>query len=270
MNFRIYLAFFLLFITTSGYTTKNINVVSLSPSLTKMIYLLESQDNLVGCTEFCDIPEEDEKNIVASQMNVNVEKILSISPDLVITTKLTSARYIETLKKTGVNTRVLGTPESFVELCDQFIKIGKLIGKEDLAVSIIEQQKSRLARLQQKIPDNDNPEIFMQLGVKPLFTVIPGTFMNDYINLSGGVNIASDLTKGTITRETVLTRDPDVIIIVLMGMVGEEEKQNWKSYSGLRAAEKDKIFMIDEDKACSPTPVTFVDTVEEIIDLMYN
>jgi iron complex transport system substrate-binding protein len=40
------------------------------------------------------------------------------------------------------------------------------------------------------------------------------------------VNIASDLTRGAITRESVIIRNPDIIFIVTMGIAGEEEKKN--------------------------------------------
>ena len=248
---------------------ENKRIVSLTPSLTNMVYLLDGQDNIVGSTAFCDKAIEDGKKVVASQMSVNIEKILNINPDYIITTKLTSYKDIERLRLTGLNVKVFDVASSFDELCDQFIQIGSLIGKKNHAKTIIDNQIKRLNKLQSKIVYNDKPEIFMQLGVKPLFTVISGTFMNDYISLSGGKNIASDFKRGTITRENVLIRDPDVIIIVMMGLTGEEEKQNWKRYSNLKAVKNNKIFIIDDDKACSPTPVTFVDTLEEIIGLIY-
>ena len=62
------------------------------------------------------------------------------------------------------------------------------------------------------------------------------TFMNDFITFAGGENIASDLTRGTITRESVLLRNPDVIVIVTMGILAEEEKDRWASSKQLNAA----------------------------------
>ncbi len=243
-------------------------IISLSPSLTKMIYLLEADDQLVGRTSFSNAAGED-KEVVASQMNVNTEKIVSMKPDLVITTDLTPAREIRALREVGVEVRVLDLPVSFDALCDQFVEMGRLTGKETEAAAIVDREKARLERLRETIPGDSEPRIFMQLGAKPLFSAIPETFMNDYIRLAGGVNIVSDVTQGSISRESVLIRDPEVILIVMMGLTGREEKQNWQSYPGLSAAENNKIFLIDEDQTSSPTPVTFVNAVEEIIDLIY-
>jgi iron complex transport system substrate-binding protein len=112
--------------------------------------------------------------------------------------------------------------------------------------------------------------VFFELGAKPIFTVIPNTFMDDYISFAGGENIASDLKSGTITRESVLARNPDVIFIVTMGIVGTDEKSTWGKYKDISASKAGKIFIVDSNKACSPNPVIFVDVVEQIITLMYK
>jgi iron complex transport system substrate-binding protein len=53
-----------------------------------------------------------------------------------------------------------------------------------------------------------------------------------------------------------------------MGIVCSEEKKVWQSYREMSAAKNKKIFIIDSDLACTPTPVTFVRTLEEVIKLM--
>ena len=55
-----------------------------------------------------------------------------------------------------------------------------------------------------------------------------------------------------------------------MGIVGNEEKNVWESYSTLNAARNKKIFIIDSNDACTPTPVTFVKTLERVINLIYS
>lgn len=269
MKYRLYLISVFFFCSVVAVNSQPKSIISLTPSLTKMIYLLEGEDNLIGCTDFCEPAKADGKEIVASQMSVNIEKIFSMDPDVVITTTLTSSRDIEALNNLGLNVKTFTSPRSFNSLCEQFMEIAELVGREDYGKKIIDREKQRLDSLQQLIPQSKEPRIFMQLGVKPLFSVTRGTFMSDYIKFAGGVNIADGMSKGTITRETVLVRNPDVILIVLMGLVGKEEKQNWQNYRGLKAAENDKIYLVDADKACSPTPVTFVDTVEEIIKFVY-
>jgi ABC-type Fe3+-hydroxamate transport system, periplasmic component len=94
--------------------------------------------------------------------------------------------------------------------------------------------------------------------------------MNDFITKAGGVNIATDITTGTITRENVLLKNPDAIVIVTMGIVGIEEKATWEKYTTLTATKNGKIFTVDPYKSCGPNPVTFVDVVEELITKLYK
>ena len=235
-----------------------------------MIYLLNAQDQLVGCTSYCDIAKKDNKPIVASAIEVNVESVIVQKPDMVIATSITKPSTIEAIKKVGIKVLVLSTPKTFHEICTQLIEVGKMAGKEKIARDIVNKQEQRLTLLQQKIPKGEHPKVFMQIGAKPIFTVLSNTFMDDFITYSGGQNIASDLTHGTMTRESVLLRNPDVIIIATMGITSEDEKKSWAAYGNINAIKKGKVFMIDSSQSCGPTPVDFADLIEVLIKQIYN
>jgi ABC-type Fe3+-hydroxamate transport system substrate-binding protein len=245
-------------------------IVSLAPSLTNMLYLLEEKNELIGCTSYCEQAKKDGKEVVASAVEVNVEKVFLLKPDLVLTTTLTKHTTIESLQKLGIKVSVFTYPASFNGICQQLMEVAKLTGKQVLAKSIIEKQQIRLNLIKQKVPKGKKPKIFFEIGAKPLYTVIPNTFMDDYITYVGGENIAADLKSGNVTRESVLLRNPDVIIIVTMGVVGAEEKTTWSNYVNISAAKNGKIFVIDSDKACSPNPVTFIDTLEQLMTMLYK
>ena len=246
-------------------------IISLAPSLTKNLYLLHAEDLLVGCTSYCTLQSGTDAEVVASAIQVNYEKAVMLKPDLLITTSLTKPKTIETFKKLGVEVLVFDSPQSFDEICQQFIELGKKIGKEALAQKIIADSKSRIEKIEQQVPvGKPKQKVFMQIGANPLFAVVPDTFMNDFIRLSGTQNIASDLSVGSINREMVLVSNPDVIIVVLMGSLGAEEKDRWEEFEALSAVQKDQVFIVDADKTCSPTPVSFVEALDDIINLIYQ
>jgi iron complex transport system substrate-binding protein len=68
-----------------------------------------------------------------------------------------------------------------------------------------------------------------------------------------------------MTRESVLMKNPDVIIVATMGGFGEEEKKIWESYAVLKAAVNNKIFLIDSETSCSPTPVNFAKAFADVV-----
>ena len=239
-------------------------IVSLAPSLTKNVYYLESQRKLVGCTSYCEMAKPDNKEIVASAVNVNIEKVVSLKPDLILVTTITNPETIEQIKKFGISVEVFPTPKSFEEICNQFMQIGSLLGKKTKAEEIIRDTRSRVDSIKKQFMGKEQPKVFFQIGAKPLFTVIPETFMNDYITFVNGQNIVTETKRGTIARESVIARNPDYIFVTTMGIMGEEETKVWKTFSNINATKNDHVFIIDSDLACTPTPVTFIQTLEII------
>jgi len=245
-------------------------IISLAPSLTKNLYLLGAEHLLVGCTNYCHLQSETDAEVVASAIQVNYEKAVILKPDLVITTDLTKAKTIDTFKKLDVEVLVFKNPTSFAEICEQFILLGEKVGKKELAENIIEDAKKRMDAIKAKVPiDSRKQKIFMQIGANPLFAVVPETFMNDFIDFSGTENIFSDLSMGSVNRETILVRNPDIIVVILMGTMGTDEKNRWEAFENLSASKKNQVFTMNADNACSPTPLSFVTALDELIGLIY-
>jgi len=263
------LLFLLSFLFAQGQTPKRI--ISLAPSLTKSLYMLGAEDLLVGCTSFCTLENPDDAEIVASAVKVNLEKAMLLKPDLILISSLTSPETTRTFEKLGVETMYFPYPKSYEEMCQYMLRLGEKIGRKDLAVRLVAQSRERLARVMALVPKTDHkPRIFMQIGANPLFTVVPNTFMQDFIDFSGCENIAGDLEIGSITREGVLVRNPDIIFVILMGSVSADEKDKWESYASLNAVKNHKVFVLDSEKTCSPTPLDFIDALEQMIGLIYN
>lgn len=273
---RISLFIISLIILVSCNTTTNkqhvnndagLRIVSLAPSITKELEDLNMDENIVGVTSYCAISATNEDLIIGTATDVNIEKILLLNPDMVFATGLTKESNINSLRNNGITVYQIPKLQSFDDICKQFIKLGELVGKVELAQSIVDKSIFKIDSLKSLIPlNNEKLKIFIQIGAKPLFTVIPNTFMNDYITFSDCENIAADLDKGTITRESILQRNPDVIFIVTMGIVGNEEKQKWETYKELSAIKNKKIFIIDSNLACTPTVLSFTETLEQIIE----
>jgi len=255
---KILITFLLALFSIFGFSQNVKKVISLAPSITENIYLLGAEDKLVGCTSYCKQAVADGIEQIGSTVNVNIEKIFALQPNLVLAMQLTKFQDVEALKKLGIKVELLPTPKSFDEICDQIIYIGELIGSEETAQTIIGKTKHTVDSLKHlclQIPESS--KIFFQLGANPIFTVLENTFMNDYILFCNGENIANGMTKGTMTRESVLVKNPDIIIVATMGGFGKEEQKIWQSYKGIKAAKSRKIFLINSDTSCSPTPVNF-------------
>ncbi|MGV8962565.1 MAG: ABC transporter substrate-binding protein [Candidatus Saccharimonadaceae bacterium] len=262
MNKKIIISLLFLLCLPVIFAQSYKRIISLAPSLTQSLYYLEAQNKLVGRTSYCVAAENDNVQIVATAVRLNMEKAIAMKPDLVLVLGLTDAQDIETLRKFGIKVEVFESPKSFNDICNQFIQLGELVGKSSKAKQIVAESKTKINVIQEQQKGKPSPNIFFQVGSNPLFTVTPNTFMDDYILLMGGKNIAHDLTKGIIGREFVVAKNPDYIFICTMGIAGEQEAKVWKSYTSINAVKNKHIYSIEADLACQPTPITFVQTME--------
>lgn len=245
-------------------------IVSLAPSMTEELYLLRAEDNLVGNTTYCVTPPAARyKKKVGAITKIDLEKIVSLKPDLVLATSLTNPKTIQKLRDLGIEIRIFPAPKNFTSLCGQFLELGKAIGKEADAKEIIAAAEGKVAAIKARTAALIKPKVFIEIGAKPLFTANRDFFINDFVGLGGGMNIAEDSKIGTYSREEVLRQNADVILIVTMGLAGEKEKEAWQKFKTLNAVKHDRIHVIDSRKICSPTPVTFVETLEEITMLLH-
>jgi iron complex transport system substrate-binding protein len=242
-------------------------VISLAPSITKQIYLLEAQDRLAACTTYCKIAQD--KPRVGTALEVNVEEIVSLKPDLVLTTPLTNPRAIQKLRNLKTQVIELPIPKNFDELSKQFLELGRIVGKEARAKGIVEEASKRVKSIRDKVEGLPKPKVFLQLGAKPIFAATRDSFTSDFIELAGGINILGDSKSGLYSKEKVLEQNPDVILIVTMGIVGKSEKRMWEQYPVINAVKNNRIHIIDSDQVCSPTPSDFATALQEIAGILH-
>ncbi len=245
-------------------------IISLGPTITEKLYLLGAQDRLVGVTTYCERPPEAlAKEKVGNVTQVNIEKIVELKPDLVIATSLTERRAVLGFKRLGIRVIVFNEPGSYGEMNRQFLELGEIVGREREAEGIVKTTERRVDVIKKRVEGLPRPKVFIQLGAKPLFAATKDSFVNDFIELAGGTNIAREAKTGFYSREEVLRQDPDIIIIVLMGAATGNEKKGWQKFRALKAVRNDKIFVMDPYRICSPTPRTFVDALEEMVKALH-
>jgi len=127
-------------------------IVSLGPVNTENVYLLGADDRLVANTSYCVRPiAAKDKEKIGSVMQVSVEKIISLHPDLVLATGLTPPQQVKKLEDIGIRVVRFKQPASFIEICDLFLQLGRLLGLEDRAQQIVAQARSEVELLQGRI-----------------------------------------------------------------------------------------------------------------------
>jgi iron complex transport system substrate-binding protein len=170
----------------------------------------------------------------------------------------------------GIRVEVFLPPRDFQALCDNFSQIAHMVGRKQKAREIIQQAERELATIKGKVKGMSKPRVFVQIGEKPLVAAGGDSFIDDFVAFAGGVNIAREVKTSVYSREEVVRKNPDIIIIARMGMAGEREKAAWVEYKTIRAVQTKRIYTVDPYRFCSPTPLSFVEQVRELVRLFHE
>jgi len=246
-------------------------IVSLAPSNTEILFALGLDDKVVGVTEYCNYPQAAKtKPKVGGFSTVDIEKVVSLEPDLVLATQIHGKTVIPALEKLGLTVIAL-TPRSLHEVLDSITLVGKITGQSREASKLINNLRTRIEAVADKIrtlSPNQRPRVFYVTWHDPLMTAGTGTLTDNVIDSAGGQNIAFDISGDkTINLETVIYRDPQVIV-ASVGM-GTGEDLPWQyvrtepRLKNTQAILNGRIYKIDGDLIHRPGP-RIVDALEQM------
>ena len=198
-------------------------VVSLSPAVTEIMFALGAQDLLVGRTDFCVYPPEAEHiPSIGGISNLNIERILSLKPDLVVSGSMVGKKVTDQMDAMGTPMVCVIEKPHFDALYDNILAIGRLVDKEHEADSLnalLHDRVNALVDSNHAIPQSHNPaippKVYYVVGFGPAgnFTAGGNTFINDIIRMAGGRNIAEDVEGWSYSLEALVKADPDYIIV---------------------------------------------------------
>lgn len=274
-----------------------IRIVSLSPSITYNLQQMGADSCIVGRTSFCPPPQEgNSSEIVGNVLEANLEKILTLQPDIVFCMVFTQAKVQERLEDLGIEVKDFRTPKSFDEICEQAMEIGRLAGMETQAETLVERERAEVDRIsrrfmvkQEETTENEaglsgsengrKPEAakalngartFFQIGSDPVFPVIEGTFMNQYLEFLGLDNIVKDYKGNGISQEYVVAAAPQIMFISQMSGLGSKIAEDWKRFGNIPAVRDGYLFLVNDNEACCPTPLFFRKTIQYMAQCLEN
>ncbi len=194
-----------------------LRVVSLSPAVTEMVYALHADSLLVGRTDFCNYPDE----VVAIPSvggisNLNVERVVSLKPDVVISGSMVTQRAVEQLEKLGVPVVCVLEKRCYNGLYDNISAIGRLIGCSDEAAALCRTLQEQLQMLVETVNNVDSlPALYYVIGFGSggNFTAGGNSYINDIISYSGCRNLAADIEGWSYSLECLIAQDPDYVLI---------------------------------------------------------
>jgi len=234
-------------------------IISLAPSVTESLYELGMDEQLIANTTFCS-DRKIKKEKIGTFTEPNIEKIISLKPDLIIATKEGNNKtVVEKMIRLKLPVYVMETVSDFEDICNNFQSLADFLGKTETATKIIVDIKQEINSVYKK-SETKAETVFWEVGANPLFTVGKQSYINDYNKFIGIKNVFCDIDMRypNISIEAVMEKNPDIIILVNMGDISNKEIKRWNKYKTINAVKNKKIFMLNASDIFTPTPKTFL------------
>jgi len=228
-------------------------VVSFSPAITAMLFQMGLDDHLVGVTTYCDVPQEMGIPVVGSQLNIRAEPILLVEPDLLLTQ--TSPKRFETLAKLKAGLQVEYIKiETLTDIADTLARIAALLGQPEKGIEAREQFLAKLQAVRDCVAGRARPRVIFLMGYHDPATAGTATFINELIDVGGGVNAAAEKYDGWKSTgvESVLKLEPDVIVCQTKPAEADGAKRYWQELT--RSADRPvRVYIVTDDRWTIPT-----------------
>lgn len=204
-------------------------IVCLVPSLTETLFHLGLDSEVVGITRFCVHPREWflSKKRIGGTKDFRIEDIRSLRPDLIIANKEENTlEGIEELEKE------FPIWVSDIQSIDDAIKaleeLGNLTGKTKRGLELSE----RVGEKWQNIPPMTNKALdcLYFIWKKPWMTAGNDTFIHSVLEFLGLNNLIQNGRYPTISINSELPRDPEIILFSSEPFPFKEEHfEEWQS-----------------------------------------
>jgi len=248
-------------------------IISLAPSITEILFALGLNEEIEAVTDFCDYPEAVSKRPrVGGFINPNIEKIVSLKPDLIIAIRDGNRMgTIDRLNELAFPVYVVD-PKSFDGVITTLQNIGDIVGRQENSKNIVNEIKAKrekTAILTRSLP---RPKVFFQIGYLPMITVGKGSLADELIRLAGGRSISENesLNYPPYNIEIVVQKAPEIIIMSSM-----ESKRNysglikmWQNWKSIPAVKRNAIHIVDSNIVDRPTP-RIVEGLEAMLRIIH-
>lgn len=238
-------------------------IVSLAPSNTEILFTLGLGDKVVGVTEYCDFPSEAlQKEKVGGFTDVDIEKVITLNPDLILAEDIHKQEVIPALEQLGFSVIAL-VPHNLQEVMDSIVLIGDITGTRQKADQIVDDMEHRIKAITDKtdgLTEAEKTRVLYVIWHEPIMSVGTDTRIHELIEKAGGINIAQVAGEGypTLTLEEVINANPQVIIANVEDYEGGDISLQFifdeSRLGGLDALINQQVYGINADLTNQPIP----------------
>ena len=240
-------------------------IVSLAPHATELLYAAGAGERVVGVLATSDWPPEAlAKPKVGDSRALDLERILLLKPDLVVTWPFAAPAQVGALTARGIPVFV-ANPATIDGIAEDMERLGTLAGTLQTALPRAAEFRAKLAKLAANHAGARTVRVFYEIWDAPLYTIGGRHLISQALAVCGGENVFAALLLPApgVSVEAVLAAKPDAIIAGADGAVRPPWLDDWKRWSTLPAVAYGNLFTVDANLLHRAGP-RFIDGMETL------
>lgn len=222
-------------------------IVSLLPSTSEILGALHLEGRVVAVDYYTSYPPDLAALPKVSDVNgkYNVEQIVALKPDLVLSWGGETKEYDQQLTHLGLN--VVDLPlTSFSGVLQQILLVGRLTSTESAARALVNQLQQQINAIKAAVAGTTAPRVLLEVDDstqgKP-YVFGGGSFGDELLQDANGINIFhNDTSNGgypQVTDEAIIAASPQFIILTEDPAYGGNpalvyKRPNWSSIDALK------------------------------------
>jgi iron complex transport system substrate-binding protein len=238
-------------------------IISIIPATTEMLFAMGAGDRLVAVGSYDRFPPEVEKlPRVGALLDPNVERILSLKPDLVVLYG-TQTDLRTQLERAGVPFFPY-VHRGLPDITETIRELGKRVGVEAGADALASRIDVEIAAIRARVAKSPRPKTLLVFGREPgTLRNIDASggvgFLHDMLEAAGGADALGDVRQQSVmmSTELVLARAPEVIIELRYARgdaTAPADLKAWDALPSVPAVRNHRVFMLQGEEFVVPGP----------------
>ncbi len=222
-------------------------IVSLLPNTSEILGALHLEGRVVAVDYYTTYPPDLASLPKVSDVNgkYNIERIVALSPDLVLSYGGETKDYDQQLKNLGLHVVDLQL-SNLSQTLQEILLVGRLTLTEDTAVSLVNQLQQQINQIKAAVAGTNAPSVLLEADDstpgKP-YVFGGGSFGDELLQDANGINIFhNDSSNGgypQVTDEAIIAANPQFVILTEDPAYGGNpalvyRRPNWSSIDALK------------------------------------
>lgn len=238
-------------------------VVTLNPSAAQTMWEIGGQTKVVGVSQFADFLDGAESREVVTSgypSTVNVEKVISLEPDLVLAPNTIDNESVNQLRDADITVYRFEMAASIESIYEKTELVGMLTGECDGAQATVSEMRNRVQTVEESVSGQDEPSVLYDMGDR--YSAGPNTFIGHVIDTAGGDNVVANANTTNpypqLSAEFIVEQDPEFVVVsVSPEQLGNDSRSYISEDSVLRnttAWDEGNIVVVDTNEISQPAP----------------